>query len=102
MESDAPRWEDWDAGHLCDCRYVGRSDGQVVGWAALSPVSGRCIYSGVTEVSVYVAEAARGQGAGLARVVGGDAYADRARTRNRTVGAVAGGYLSRFRYTAIR
>jgi len=32
-----------------------------VSWAALSPVSGRCVYVGVAEVSVYVAERTRGQ-----------------------------------------
>jgi phosphinothricin acetyltransferase len=36
----------------------------VVGWAALSPVSDRCVYGGVAEVSVYVAGAARGRGIG--------------------------------------
>ena len=39
-------------------------DGSVVGWAALSPVSDRCCYGGVGEVSVYVAEEARGAGLG--------------------------------------
>jgi len=43
---------------------VARASGDVLGWAALSPVSGRCVYSGVAEVSVYVAERARGRGLG--------------------------------------
>ena len=34
--------------------------------AALAPVSERCVYGGVAEVSVYVAAAARGAGAGSA------------------------------------
>jgi phosphinothricin acetyltransferase len=38
--------------------------GHIVGWGALSPVSGRCVYAGVAEVSVYVAAGARGQGVG--------------------------------------
>ena len=38
----------------------------VIGWAALSPVSGRLVYRGVAEVSVYVAAAARGRGVGKA------------------------------------
>ena len=38
--------------------------GQMLGWAALSPVSSRSVYAGVAEVSVYVAETARGQGVG--------------------------------------
>jgi phosphinothricin acetyltransferase len=64
FETQVPAWEDWDANHLQDCRLVARKDGQVVGWGALSPVSGRCVYAGVAEVSVYVAAAARGQGIG--------------------------------------
>jgi phosphinothricin acetyltransferase len=39
---------------------VATVDGDVLGWAALSAVSSRCVYGGVAEVSVYVAE--RGQG----------------------------------------
>jgi L-amino acid N-acyltransferase YncA len=37
-----------------------------LGWAALTPVSNRCVYAGVAEVSVYVATAARQQGVGKA------------------------------------
>ena len=36
----------------------------MLGWAALSPVSGRCVYAGVAEVSVYVAALASGKGVG--------------------------------------
>ena len=65
FETSAPEWEKWDAAHIASCRLVARSNGEVLGWAALSPVSSRCVYAGVAEVSVYVAEAARGQGVGL-------------------------------------
>lgn len=61
FEKTAPEWEKWDAGHLQTCRLVARAGGEVVGWAALSSVSGRCVYAGVAEVSVYVAERARGR-----------------------------------------
>jgi L-amino acid N-acyltransferase YncA len=61
FEQSAPAWEKWDAGHLQTCRLVALAGGEVVGWAALSPVSGRCVYAGVAEVSVYVAERARGR-----------------------------------------
>jgi len=64
FEHSVPEWEKWDAGHLPTCRFVARSGGEILGWAALSPVSGRCVYAGVAEVSVYVAERARGQGIG--------------------------------------
>lgn len=67
FETEAPSWERWDAGHLRACRLVARDDGgEVVGWAALSPVSSRRVYGGVAEVSVYVAEERRGRGVGRA------------------------------------
>lgn len=65
FETEAPPWEAWDAAHLEEPRLVAEEDGEVVGWAALSPVSDRCVYGGVAEVSVYVAEGARGRGVGL-------------------------------------
>jgi L-amino acid N-acyltransferase YncA len=64
FETDAPEWEKWDSSHLKACRLVARLDGQVVGWAALSPVSSRCVYAGVAEESIYISEVARGQGVG--------------------------------------
>lgn len=64
FETDAPEWEAWDKSHLKHCRFVVHAAGQVVGWAALSPVSGRKVYAGVAEVSIYVAESARGLGIG--------------------------------------
>ncbi|MFY9691531.1 MAG: N-acetyltransferase family protein [Candidatus Acidiferrales bacterium] len=64
FEKSAPEWAAWDAAHLKTCRFVARAGVGVLGWAALSPVSGRCVYSGVAEISVYVAERARGRGIG--------------------------------------
>lgn len=63
FETESPSWEAWDAAHS-ELRLVAERDGVVVGWAALSPVSGRCCYRGVGDVSVYVAGAARGDGVG--------------------------------------
>jgi phosphinothricin acetyltransferase len=65
FETAAPSWEHWDAARLLHSRLVAR-DSAVLGWAALSPVSKRACYVGVAEVSVYVAAAARGRGAGRA------------------------------------
>lgn len=64
FETEVPSWERWDASHLPDHRLVAVRDGTVTGWAALSPVSDRCVYGGVAEESVYVAEEARGRGVG--------------------------------------
>ena len=66
FETEVPAWEAWDAAHLDELRLVALDDGEVAGWTALSPVSGRCVYAGVAEESVYVAEVARGQGVGKA------------------------------------
>lgn len=66
LETSVPTWETWDSEHRADCRLVARREGQIVGWAALTPVSGRCVYGGVAEVSVYIAAAARGGGVGTA------------------------------------
>jgi phosphinothricin acetyltransferase len=64
FETSAPDWESWNAKHLEAARLVARRDGRVLGWVALSPVSSRCVYSGVAEASIYVAASARGQGVG--------------------------------------
>lgn len=64
FETDAPTFEAWDAAHLDACRFVARIGEEIAGWAALSPVSSRCVYGGVAEVSVYVAEKFRGRGVG--------------------------------------
>ncbi len=64
FETDVPAWEEWDSSHLAEHRFVAHRDGEVVGWAAVGPVSGRCCYQGVVEDSVYVATSARGQGVG--------------------------------------
>lgn len=66
FETEAPSWEKWDSGHLQDCRLVARDHSRVLGWVALSPVSSRSVYAGVMEVSVYVGNAARGEGVGRA------------------------------------
>ena len=64
FEAEPPTWEAWDRAHRADCRLVARAGDDLVGWAAVSPVSERRVYRGVAEVSVYVAERARGRGVG--------------------------------------
>jgi phosphinothricin acetyltransferase len=66
FETTVPSWEEWGARHLPVCRLVATRDGEIAGWAALSAVSSRQVYCGVAEVSVYIAESARGQGVGAA------------------------------------
>lgn len=64
FETHAPEWETWDAARYPECRLVAEEEGGVVGFAAVSPISARPVYSGVVEVMVYVAESARGRGVG--------------------------------------
>jgi L-amino acid N-acyltransferase YncA len=64
FETEAPSWEKWDSTHLPHSRLIAFDGAKVVGWAALSPVSARRVYAGVAEVSLYVAETARGKGLG--------------------------------------
>ena len=66
FETEAPSWEKWDEGHLPFARLVMRDGETVLGWAALSPVSKRHVYRGVSEVTVYVSETAQGKGIGRA------------------------------------
>jgi L-amino acid N-acyltransferase YncA len=66
FETTVPTWEDWDARHLPEHRFVAELDGEVAGWIAVVPYSSRAAYRGVGEVSVYVAERARGRGVGRA------------------------------------
>jgi len=58
-------WEEWCRGKIDSCSLVAREGERVVGWAALSPVSGRDCYTGVAEVSVYVLQEAQGRGIGF-------------------------------------
>jgi L-amino acid N-acyltransferase YncA len=65
FDTEVPDWEHWDAGHLDVCRLVARDGrGEVVAWAALSPVQRKSAYRGVAEGSMYVREDVRGQGVG--------------------------------------
>lgn len=71
FETEAPEWERWNSSHLVEARLVARDSigGFVMGWAALSPVSDRCVYAGVAEVSIYIGENFRGQNVGTLLMV---------------------------------
>ena len=67
FETTAPTWIEFDTSKLAEHRFVALDDaGAVRGWAAVIPVSDRCVYSGVVEHSVYVHPDARGLGVGRA------------------------------------
>ena len=66
FETEVPTWNNWNASHHRTGRLVARSSKEILGWVALSPVSERYVYSGVTEVSIYVSTQCRGLGTGTA------------------------------------
>ena len=64
FETNVPDWEQWNAKFLAQCRFVAEADHKVVGWSALSPFSSRNVYSGVAEITIYIAPEAQGMGIG--------------------------------------
>lgn len=62
FEQEVPSYKIWDKAHVPKCRLVAEINHTVVGWAALSPVSSRCVYGGVGEVSVYIHQDHRAKG----------------------------------------
>src|SRR5688500_11003405 len=64
FNTEIPTWENWDKNHYGHSRLVAVENGQVIGWVALSPVSGRHCYRGVAECSIYISAASRGKGVG--------------------------------------
>jgi phosphinothricin acetyltransferase len=66
FETEAPTWEAWDESHLPGPRLKATEGETIVGWTALTPVSRRAVYSGVAELSIFVAAAWRGRGVGKA------------------------------------
>jgi len=66
FQNTIPSWEEWNKGHCESCRLVARAGDTILGWVALSPVSSRCVYAGVAEVSIYIGKQYQGQRVGTA------------------------------------
>lgn len=66
FQDEIPAWNEWDERHLKTCRLAICSGERMAGWAALTPVSSRCVYAGVAEVSIYIGNEFRGKGFGKA------------------------------------
>ena len=62
---------------------VAEENGQIAGWASLSPWSDRCAYDSTVEVSVYLAPEHRGKGIGISALATGNG--SRQESRNHTV-----------------
>ena len=65
FQQDIPSWNEWNNGHLKICRIIAEKDDEIIGWAALTSISGRCVYAGVAEVSIYVSNNHRDQKIGI-------------------------------------
>lgn len=65
-ETVCPDYAFWDKSHLPICRFVFELDGNVIGWAALTPYSYRKVYSGVAEIGIYLSKSYAGKGVGKA------------------------------------
>ncbi|MRI00761.1 GNAT family N-acetyltransferase [Kriegella sp. EG-1] len=64
FEKVVPTYDAWNSAHLSSCRLIAEQDSLILGWAALSPVSSRCVYGGVAEVSIYIEGNSQGKGVG--------------------------------------
>lgn len=64
FETETPTYESWNVAHMSSCRIVAIENEKILGWVALSPVSSRCVYGGIGEVSVYVGINNRSKGIG--------------------------------------
>jgi phosphinothricin acetyltransferase len=64
FQEQAKDYDDWNESLLPNCRLVAENNRQIIGWAALSSASNRCVYSGIAEVSVYVSSNSQGSGVG--------------------------------------
>ncbi|WP_240422139.1 GNAT family N-acetyltransferase [Paenibacillus periandrae] len=64
FQTEAPPKEQWFSGHVSECSIVCTRENIILGWAALSRISARAVYSGVAEVSIYIRQAERGNGVG--------------------------------------
>lgn len=67
FEPHAPNWETWTGTRADYPAVLARAaDGELLGWAALTPVSPRAVYRGVGAISVYVAPEHTRRGVGRA------------------------------------
>lgn len=59
-----PTKEEWEESLIPTCRYVYEEKDEVLGFVVLHPFSQRPCYSGVAEISIYMAARVRGRGIG--------------------------------------
>lgn len=64
FQTKQPTYEEWDNGHVKECRYVAEVNGKVVGYTMIAPTSKREAYKGVVELSIFVDKEVLHQGIG--------------------------------------
>lgn len=64
FETEAPGYKKWSDDETTACRLVIESEQHILGFCKLSRVSQRPVYSGVGEVSIYIAPEQYGKGIG--------------------------------------
>jgi L-amino acid N-acyltransferase YncA len=64
FETEIPEYNVWIKKFRADLIWVAETNGSIVGWAGLQPVSARKAYEGVMEVTIYVHKDHTGQGIG--------------------------------------
>ncbi len=64
LETQAPAPETMAKTYMSAPQLVAEEAGEIIGYALLTAVSGRCVYAGVAEVSLYIHASHRGKGVG--------------------------------------
>ena len=64
LETQAPAPEVMANSYMSSPQLVAEENEEIIGYALLTAVSGRCVYAGVAEVSLYIHAAHRGKGVG--------------------------------------
>ena len=64
FETEVPNWQTWNEKFLPYARIAVEVNGEIGGWAALTPISKRKVYDLVNEVSIYISKDLQGKGVG--------------------------------------
>lgn len=64
FQTELPDYEEWDSGHLKECRLVAIQNNTIIGWVAMTAFSNRLVYKGVAQISIYIDRKYRGRGVG--------------------------------------
>lgn len=66
FRTECPSFEEWDEGHIKECRFVYELHDKVIGYTMIAPTSSRASYRGGVEVSIFVDQEHTRKGIGTA------------------------------------